>query len=104
MEFRPAPHAAIAQVIEAGNLIITITRADASEEERRLLTAADLLLSIEIVEMGETVVTDISPEVLDFLGSGEADATYVCQASKTIVKFGEALQFRQAFEVRFRLG
>ncbi|MDB5593456.1 MAG: hypothetical protein JWM36_417 [Hyphomicrobiales bacterium] len=102
MDFRPPPHAWIAQAIEAGNLRITIIRAGAAETERRLLTSADLLLPIAIDEMGETIVTDISLELLEFLASGESEATYGCQACKTIVKFGTPLQFRQAFDLRFR--
>lgn len=103
MELWPAPHAAIAKAIEAENLRFTIIRAGAVDEERRLLAVSDLRLPIAIADMGETVITDISPELLDFLRSGKLQASYDCQACRTILRFGAPLQFRQAFEVRFRL-
>lgn len=61
----------------------------------------DLWVPIHIRDLGETARGDFLAEYAEFVDSGHQTARYRCQACSTIVKFGQAMQFKEDFEVEF---
>ena len=66
-------------------------------------TAPDQLWTrIRIHETGNMAHGDFAMAYRDFVESGATAGRYEGEACETIVKFGSAIQFRQAFAVEFR--
>ena len=61
----------------------------------------ELWVPIEIQVLGEMARGDLLLAYRQFASSGKTRAQFTLEACKTITKFGEALQFKQAFVVEF---
>lgn len=64
--------------------------------------AAELWVPIRIPELFESARGDFSAEYAAFAASDQSTWICACEACKTYVKFGSAMQFKQAFVVTFR--
>ncbi|MCB1539361.1 MAG: hypothetical protein KDJ25_00485 [Rhodoblastus sp.] len=62
----------------------------------------DLWAPIRMHETGSVACGDFVRAFRDFVESGAIVGRYEGEACETIVKFGSAIQFRQAFVVTFR--
>lgn len=63
---------------------------------------AQLLARITIADLGETVTVMIEDECRAFAAGGHAAERFDMLACRTIVKFGEAIQFKAPFVAEFR--
>ncbi|MBN8970358.1 MAG: hypothetical protein J0G95_18150 [Rhizobiales bacterium] len=63
---------------------------------------AQLLARITIADLGETVTVMIEDECRAFAAGGHAAERFDMLACRTIVKLGEAIQFKAPFVAEFR--
>lgn len=64
--------------------------------------ATQLRARIAIADLGETVTVMLDEECRAFAVGGHAIARFDMLACRTIVKFGEAIQFKAPFVAEFR--
>ena len=64
--------------------------------------AAELRAQVIIADLGETVTVPLENECRAFAAGGNAVERFDMQACRTIVKFGEAIQFKAPFVAEFR--
>jgi len=54
-------------------------------------------------ELGLTIRGEFGSAYIQFVLSGESRARYDCAACITIEKFGQAIQFKESFQVEFEI-
>ncbi|MCC2106025.1 MAG: hypothetical protein KDJ20_19355 [Hyphomicrobiales bacterium] len=88
-------------VLAAGAITCRVSQDDAPVAEWAPTGVEELWAPIRIHETGTIGRGEIGAAYRTFVESGAAVGDYAGEACETIVKFGSAIQFRQAFVVRF---
>ena len=88
-------------VLAEGVVTCRVSQDGAPIAEWAPVEAGDLWTPIRIRETGNIARGEIGAAYRAFVESGAAVGDYAGEACETIVKFGSAIQFRQAFVVRF---
>lgn len=89
-------------MLAQGSVICRVLQDGALVEETTPVAVADLWAPIRIHETGGISRGDFAGAYRDFVESRTDAGRYTGEACETIVKFGAAIQFRQAFTVEFR--